>query len=478
MLWIGPDEWGLFIFLQVISLYVGLIDVDLSNGAIKRMTEAFALGDREGAWRVQRCQFGAHIALAGIGFLAFLLLSTVLPLPQTALPIEQAGWLFFLTGTNFVINALSAAMGPPFVAGEKFAAMAIRDSIQRVLAMAVAVWAAYTYGTLFAYLLAWNVAALFGFVLNFITLKISFHDFRLAPAWDRSIMKDLFTIGVRGYVHRIGSVLANSVHLPLMAYAGNAATAARYQLAGRIPEALMSVVSPGMQTVVPHLTREAADDPQAFAKSVERYSLIALGAGIALILVPAGFGKAFLDLWARGNPALSASASLVLVLLGGYFTLELFYMMLTRAFHALGTPHYAAPFTLFNAAATLVLTVPVVLNLGIAGVAAQNLAVGLVMLVPMVLVVKKRAASELDVSRHVFRAVASLALGAAISVAAFWLVRTPVLEGRPWLALALVPLFSACAFGLLVRLGLVPMPHAIAARFRSKAVPDSVRNVA
>lgn len=464
--WIGPGEWGLFIFLLTISLYVGLVDVDLSNGAIKRMTEAFHEGDSERAWRIQRCQFAAHILLAVAGFAFFVLLGSVIPLPKTAEMIAHREWLIPLVGVNFLVNALSAAMGPPFVAGERFAEMAIRDTVQRILSLSLGIYAAYAYGSLFAYMLAWNAGALIGFVLNFVTLKLSFRGFRLSPTWDRAILHDLFVIGVRGYPHRIGSIVSNSVHLPLMAYAGTAETPARYQLAGRIPEAVMSVVSPSVVTALPQLTREASSDPRAFAKSIERYSMISLGVGISLILVPAGFGKALLDIWARNNPALTSSASSVLLLLGLYFTLELFYMTMTRAFHALGKPHCIAPFSLFNAAATLALTYPIVLNYGLVGVAVQNVAINALILVPMVFAIRKWAAPSLDARRHILMAVSTIAIGSGIAVSAYLLVRTPLFLARPWLSLATTPLFAVATLAILVGLKLVPLSDDLRRRLR------------
>lgn len=474
--WIGPGEWGLFIFLLTISLYVGLIDVDLSNGAIKRMTEAFHAGDDERAWRVQRCQFGAHIFMALAGCAAFVLLGLVLALPTTGGFVAHREWLMPLVGINFLINALSAAMGPPFVAGERFAEMAIRDSVQRILSLAMGIYAAYAFGTLFAYMVAWNAGALIGFAVNFITLKLSFPAFRLRPAWDKAIIKDLFVIGVRGYPHRIGSIISNSVHLPLMAYAGSTVTPTRYQLAGRIPEAIMSVLSPSISTVLPQMTREASSDPSAFARSIERYSMMSLGIGISFILVPAGFGAALLDIWARNNPALTAQAPLVMLLLGGYFTLELFYMTMTRAFHALGKPHCIAPFSLFNAATTLALTYPVVLRFGIVGVAVQNLAINGLILIPMTLAVKSWAAPELPSLRIAAKACMGLLVGAAVASAAFILMGTAALESRPWIALAMAPVFCGVAFFLLAALKLAPVPKEIAslaAQFRYRRPADA-----
>jgi peptidoglycan biosynthesis protein MviN/MurJ (putative lipid II flippase) len=279
----------------------------------------------------------------------------------------------------------------------------------------------------------------------------------------------LMILGFRGYVHRIGSLLANSVHLPLMAFAGSAALPTRYQLAGRIPEALQAVVSPISQTIVPQLTREAADDPKVFARSVERYSMIGLGLGISLILVPSGFGLALLQIWAKDNPALVPASSLVLLLLGIYFTFELFFIMLTKAFYALGNPHYMAPFSIFNGVATLVLTLPMVLNFGIVGVGVQNVLIDAAQLVPMLLVVRKRAAPDLNVGGQVFAVVLAMVVGSGIAAGAYWMMRISPFVDMPWIGLALVPVFSAASFFLLVGLRLVPMPEDLRKLLRRRA---------
>lgn len=474
--WIGPDGWGLYIFIQTLVLYVTLIDIGFGVAAVKRMSEAFGLGDMPAVWRVQRCYMGAQLVLGAVGAGLFLLLGGFLPFPSTRTPVYERHWLLAIVGASFFVSSLSSALSPVFVASERFVAMAVRDAIGRVLSLAFGLYAAYQYGTLLAYLLATLAGSFAGFVLNFATLKLAFSDFRLRPSFEPAVLRDLAVLGFRGYVHRIGSLLANSVHLPLMAYAGGAALPARYQLAGRIPEAMQAIVSPVSQTVLPQLTREAAQDSGSFARSVERFSMIGLALGVSLILVPAGFGYALLQIWAKNNPALDPASSLVLLILGLYFAFELFYVMLTKAFYALGVPHYMAPFSLFNGLATLALTVPVVLNFGLVGVAAQNALIDLIQLYPMLRCVRRRAVPELNVRGTLLNVVAATGIGLAIAGFAFWLVRTPALQAGPWLALALVPAFSAGTFFLLVGLKISPLPEdlrrlAAASRSRVRSAP-------
>jgi O-antigen/teichoic acid export membrane protein len=466
--WLGPAEWGLLLYFQTLSLYVGLIDIGFTNGAIKRMAEAFGDEDRAQAWKVQRCLFWVQLALGTGGLFIFALLAlgvatsasfAAFLLPTTNEHIYRLEWLLPLIGTSFWINAATGALTPVFVAGEKFGSMAVRDAIQRVLSLALGLIAARTYGTLFAYLLASNIGAVLGFLLNFVTLRRAFPDFALRPQFDKHVFRDLSIIGGRSYVHRIGSMLANSVHIPLMAKAGGAVLPTQYQLAGRVPEAIKAIVDPISQTVLPHLTREAAKDRQLFARSVERYSMIGLGLGISLILVPAGFGSAILAVWAKNNPALTPVSHIVLLLLGIYFTFELFFIMLTKAFYALGTLHYMAPFSLFNAAATLVLTVPVVRNFGLVGIAVQNVAIDLAQLVPMLWVVKRYAAPDLRLWSQLRNILIAMGVGVGVALGAFWLVNFEPIASHPWLALAFIPIASAVTFALLATLRPVPLPE-------------------
>lgn len=466
--WIGVNEFGLFGYIQVIVLYVGLIDLGYTHGAVKRMTEAFGREDREQAWLVQRCLTTIHIRLGLIGFGILALLSGAAAaspaiaswlFPPGTADVYQRDILLVLIGVAFFIGAISGALAPVFIATERFQSMAIRDALQRIVALAAGLWAAYTYGTLFAYILASTLGTVTGFLFNFFTLKRAFADFRLRPGSDKEVFKDLRTIGARSYVHRIGSMMANSIHKPLMAQADSAALIAKYELASRVPEAIKAVVDPVSQTVLPQLTREAADNSTAFARSVERYSMIGLGLGISLILVPCGFALAILKVWAGNNPAVTPVTDVVLLLLAIYFTFELFFIMLTKAFYAQGNMHYMAPFSIFNGIATLLLTVPMVRNFGLVGVAVQNVFIDLAQLVPMLFVVRKYAAKELRVWSQLFNVLLSVGIGITIAVGSFYMVRLEVFANSPWLAIALIPVFSGATFFLLVGLRLTPMPE-------------------
>jgi O-antigen/teichoic acid export membrane protein len=466
--WIGVNEFGLFGYLQVIALYVGLIDLGYTHGAVKRMTEAFGRGDREQAWLVQRCLLTVHIRLGLIGFGILALISVTAAsspglagwlFPPGTSGVYQRDFLLVLIGGSFLLGAVSGALAPVFIAAEKFQSMAVRDAVQRIVSLAAGLWAAYTYGTLFAYILASTLGTITGFLFNFFTLKRSFADFRLRPGYDKEVFRDLKQIGVRSYVHRIGSMMANSIHKPLMAQADSAAMIARYELASRVPEAIKAIVDPVSQTVLPQLTREAATDSSAFARSVERYSMIGLGLGVSLILVPAGFGLAILKVWAGNNPAVTPVTDIVLLLAAVYFTFELFYIMLTKAFYALGNMHLMAPFSIFNGVATLLLTVPMVRNFGLVGVAVQNVAIDLVQLVPILLVVRRHAATDLRVWSQAVNVLIAVGIGAGIAVGAFYMMRLEVFARSPWLAIALIPVFSAATFFLLVGLRLTPLPE-------------------
>jgi O-antigen/teichoic acid export membrane protein len=460
--WLGEDGYGIVLFLIALIGYVGLLDLGFGHGAIKRMVEALEAGDLERSQRIQRCHLFLQVGLSLLGLAVFGSFALYVQTPPGyQLGPDQRSLLFVLTGVQFAFVALHANMSAVYVSHELFVRAAVRDAAIRLGSVALTVAAVAVYRHPIAFLASTALTGAVGFVVNLAAVRRYGHNYHLLPRWDGGIARDLAIIAFRGYLHRMGSVVSNSAHMLIIPYATQAAVLARYHIPSRIPEALNNILGTSAQTVLPKLTRDALVPGPGFARSIDRYAMIGLCLGLAFVLIPSAFGEPLLELWLRGDAI--PGGALVVLLLGIYFALELYFAFIAKVFYALGNQHRLALFSLFNAVATIVLTIPMVRAYGIVGVAAQKVLIDLLQIVPMALVLRRHASSEFSVGRHLVRVSAALAIGIGLAVGLY-------LAGQAlqtlWFLLAL-PLAAVVTVLVLAGLRLMPVPEGITRRWAS-----------
>jgi hypothetical protein len=186
--------------------------------------------------------------------------------------------------------------------------------------------------------------------------------------------------------------------------------------------------------------------------------------GCGLIFLPCAFASPLLQLW-LGNKFVPEMAWVMLAV-GLYRTLETFYSSLALSMIAHGSPKRVLPFTLYNAVALIALMWPVAVAFGIVGVAVLRVAVHLAQFVPLMVMVRKWIAPEINLRHWLVRALATVGVAAVLAAIAVTLWGTPLVERQPWVALLLAPLFSAAYFVTVDRLGVANVPEGIKKRAR------------
>ncbi len=457
--WIGKPAYGVYLYVAVVAVYVGVATPGLYNAAQKLLTERFAVGDEEGAWRIQQNQLAMALAFALLSACVLVLLGAVLRLDG----VDRRTMLgmFGLYACSFVLAFLSGALVPVLSAKEMFRSVAIRQSIEPLASAVVALAMAYWLCTPIAVVAGGLIGSLTGFAWNLLTLRRAFPGFRFRPKYDRDAARELWTIAVRGWPQAIVLAVSGSADRMLLPAAGLGSSAiADYTIPYRLPETLNRLFLPAQATAVPELTRQNAIGPDGFAEKLHRYGLQAMLLATALILVPCGFGGPFLALW-LGNQAPREGAQIVLAI-GLYFALNYYYNLLVKAFVAQGRMHLAVPFSLFNAVATLALTVPLGRMYGIQGVAWMNAGINAVQFGFFLAYLKRTAAPAFPLAEHIRRCLTLLLGGAAVSLAAFEWCRTSWAVSHPFLALAAGAALSVAflALGIVLRLAERPeWPH-------------------
>jgi len=431
--WIGKPAYGVYLYVAVVAVYVGVATPGLYNAAQKLLTERFAAGDEEGAWRVQQTQLAMALAFAAVSALAFLALGLVLRLDGVDRPTLV--WMFALYACAYALALVNGALVAVLSAREMFRSVAIRQSLEPLAGAAVALALAYFVRTPIAVVAGGLIGSMTGFALNALTLRRSFPRFRLRPRFDRSAASEIWAISLRGWPQAIVLAVAGSADRMLLPAAGlGSASIADYTIPYRLPETLNRLLSPALATVVPELTRQNAAGPRGFAEKLHRYGLQSMLLASALILVPSGFGGPFLRLW-LGDQAPREGAAIVLAI-GFYFALNYYYNLMVKAFVAQGRMHLAVPFSLFNAVATLALTVPVARAYGIQGVAWMNAAINLAQFGAFLVYLRRTVAPGFPLAEHLRRCLPLLLAGAGLAWGAHLWCSTPWAGRHPLAALA------------------------------------------
>ncbi len=472
--WLGEESWGLFSIVLVTMQYVTLLTMGAYVGATRLIVQAFAAGNRERAWRTQQCFFWFYMVVAAIGAtvavgLAFIYKS---PQPEYALTLR---WMFFGAALNFIFRLMDTSLGVMLGAQERFANLAVRRSVEKIVVVGVSLVGAYYFRTPMVLVVGSIIGAFVSLIINAVTIRLSDPDFRFRPRFDRDIIRDLAQFTLRSFPHHFGSTIASSADRLLMPFALQntraLALVANYNIAYRVPETIAGSIGPINDTLVPHLIRKSDEDPHAFSGLVDRYARIAFGIGLTFVMITAGFGYPLLKLWLGGEKPMGVEW--ITLLIGVYFAIDPYYITMIKVFYAVGKPQKAFPFTVFNAVMMLAFSYPIIGTFGLLGVAIQKVCIQLVMIFPYLWTLRKHAAPYLDLKKHFLLWLGAAGYGGTLTAIAFGISHLPVIQEQPLYALPLIPIFmTACALGLM-RMGLTPVPEFFKRRARFLAKWDS-----
>lgn len=456
MRWFGLDGYGAYLYVVSIWGYVALACPDFATGAQKRITENMATNRRDLAKAIYQAQSAGVLSNAFLAIALGLVFGFVFRLPGKGVPNFPIMGAFFLAGLGFAFRAVSGAANALLAATERFGAMAIRQSIETLVAAVASILLAFLMRSPVAILLGGAVGAAAGLATNLVILRSVRAEFPLLPKVDWRILRDLLLLHFKALPHGIVNQMASGLDRLLLPFAGcSYAVITNYTVGYRLPEQLAGLLAPAIDTIVPDLTRQSATDRSGFAKALDRYGLQALMFSAAFILVPCGWGGPFLRLW-LGKLA-PAGGALVVLLIGFYFCLNFYFSTLTRAFRATGEMHFVVPFSGLNAIGTLLLTVPAARWAGIVGVAAMNAAINGVQIVPFAFYMRL-AARLFPSGLHALRALCIVGIASVAAYGCYLLGLSPALAKTPWLCIGLAPVSAAATAALIAGLRLAPIP--------------------
>ena len=459
---IGLAKYGACLFLIALTRWVGLIDLGFLDGSQRRMTLAFDAGDEAKGFSVWNTYRATLLAYAAIGLGVMALLALFVHIPDEGAGVEWH-WLFAIAGAVFAAQYLFQGVSVYFNSRRQFPRLAVANGAQSLLSGLLALGLTVHYRTPQAYLAGFAIG---NFVVACYNLGTIARQARGSKGlfFDREVFGYTLKFGLKLYPTRIATVMTQTFDRIIITNVLGTQALTPYGVASRMPEAAQEAL-PINYPLMPDLTRAHAEGEASFAKSVDKDTRIALMVGCGLILVPCAFADPVLRLWLHDK--FSPDMPWIMLAIGLYRALEMFYSSLALAMIAHGSPQRVLPFTLYNAAMLLLFVGPVAKFEGIVGVAALRVAIHVLQFAPLVVFTRRWIAPEIPLGRWLGGLLGTVGLAAAVAAGCVALWGTPLLTRHAWAALLIAPVAMSVFFFTVDRLGFAEVPSGVKRRVRA-----------
>jgi O-antigen/teichoic acid export membrane protein len=398
-----------------------------------------------------------------IGLAVFVALSRFLHVEDLGHGREWTA-LFVASGAMFAAQYLYMGVATYFNARRQFGRLAVSNGAQSLLSGALALGLTLYYRTPQAYLAGFALSNFAVSLYNLGTISRQAKNTKGVPFFNGNVLRETVKFGAKLVPTRAATVTMQTVDRLIITNTLGSAAMTPYGVASRLPEAAHESL-PITMTLMPDLTRAHSEGEAEFAKSVDRATRVALMVGCGLILVPCTFADPVLRLWLGENYI--ATMAPVMVAIGIYRALEMFYSSLALTMIAHGSPQRVFPFTLYNAVMLLALVYPAAALFGIVGVAFLRVGIHVLQFGPLLAFTRNTVVPQLDMRKWLLRLLGTLAVASAVGALGIASWKLPILQSEPWLALLLAPAAMALFFALVDRLGFAELPDGVRRRIKS-----------
>lgn len=472
--WLGESSYSIYVLVMAFVGYATLLEPSVLYGVQKRLVERYLANDHEGAQRVQEAQATIVLVTTGFGTAALLALGLFYQIPGAT--VSRGGtWALFAAGAIIFVSAqVNQLLVPILSAREMFRSLSLRQASETVASAVVGMALAYWFRSPLGVLIGTAGGSMVSVVVNICSLKRAGHPYHIVPRRHRAELKDLLNYARLGYPHRIFGGASNSADRVLYSYSGRPLEdISRYAIAYRVPESMQMIFVFAADALVPRLTRDLNDSPEAAANALDKLGRLMLATGVAFVLVPGCFGSALLRVWLGNVPRAAPEA---MAFLSAYFALQMYMAAMTKIFYASGRLHRAAVFTGYNAALTLALTIPMARWGGIVGVALMNAGIALTQFIPYAFWIKRDCVPSFDALRHTRATSIILLIGSLVGYGSYQLCDLTYVADRPLLGIFLALVAALITGAIILGLRLAEIPPGIANRIgRWKVRSDEPR---
>ena len=450
---LGVGTYGVLVFITFVKTWVGVVDLGLPTGGQQLLATLFGK-DEAAAWVAHRCNLFLSILIGLLGMAILAGFGPVLGIPKNSPVISDIPLLYLLVGVQFLIDQYRTAISAPLYSREMFGQFAVLQSVVPAVCLVVDVAAVLIWRVPLALVCGWVFESLLGLVLAAILVRRQDRAFPFLPRFNRADAKAIMSIGIRVFGGSFSTKIGQTFDTLIVGKVLGADAESYYTVARRIPQVLQELLTGITLSVVPEMTRKA-DDAEEFALLTRSNARVILTVGASCILVVGGFGTSVLMAWFHKDVPFGGAVCFVM---SGYYTLELLYGAITRAFLAKNLMHFLIPFSWWNAAVTALATGPIGSRWGLPGVAFMNLGIDVVQFVPIILLTTKTTMPAVNPWMLMGRFLSVLSVGLAFALGGYWLTALGPLRGHAWAGVFLAALFCGLSLATLVltRIGSIP----------------------
>lgn len=460
---LGKPTYSYCMFLLITSYYVVVAVPDTLQAAIKLHVEARIGNDKEKSALLLSTHRFLNLVSTVLIMVSLFVVSLFIFMPNGKLARVEIIGAFLIVGLSHTIRLAVNPLAAVVQANERFDIHAKSQLGAYICGIMSSIFLIWLTKEPLAFYVNLPVNEFMYFVFNRIQYgKIETLDVKPEKEHAKKTRLEMMLIGIRAWPNTAISIVSNSADKVLLNWAVKDPSAlANYSISARIPDALNGLVGPLLDNVTPSLTATAATSDKDFSDQVSRYATIAAVLAGIFVILPSAYAGPFMLLWLHGN--CPKEGYIIAWGMSIYIFLNFYMQTLSRAYNAKGIMHHAIPFSSFNAICTACLTLPITFHFGIVGLAFMNAFINLLLFVPYLMWLKKKAANHLNVQAQALVVLGLLVFFLAMSGALTFVFHETVLFNYPLACLATAPILTGfCLIGAL--------------RFGGRAIPQQLRS--
>ncbi|RYG79241.1 lipopolysaccharide biosynthesis protein, partial [bacterium] len=420
---LGAEAYGVAV---AVSLYRGLmklLDLEIPSGSLQRLSVAFR-GDEARAWRLFGTTLGLQSLVALVGAALLVFGPVLAPLSSETKMYPALGAMFAFAAVQHVTDTFSSTLTIPFMARERFRQLAIFDSYLPMVFTVLMVGGVLFFRTPLALTIGTAAESLAGLLVKVVLYRRTESLAVLRPRLEPALAHEIFNVGWRVYLTNLSSKIGSTADKLIIEHVLGSAAVGLYNAAVRIPQVMLETFTRMSEAITPNMTAVAAHEPRAFSELLRRNALVVATVSATGIVAIGGLGTPLIQAWIKSS---DPTAGLIVLLMALYYGLEQHFSTYTRGFFAQNKIAWMLPFTIWNTTITLLLTGPLARHVGLGGVAAMNLGIDLLQIVPITYVTVRVIAPDLAFRPLLLRSTMILGTGFVVAVLFFMLSRgTPI----------------------------------------------------
>lgn len=444
---LGRVAFGVCTTLLSLQRFATLFDGSMLESTNRQMAAAWAQDDEAQALLVWNTHKRIMLVASGFMIAFYVLLGFFFPLKEYRVPAgESLVFLFAIAGLFVALQYCLSSYSQWFASRKQFKQVSIGYTISSFVgstsSILLVIWLKRPHGYFYGMIIGFLAAFLFLY-----WKRRGQPSSRNVPKFDKAVFREAKIFGFKALSNKIAGAFGNGADkLVIQQHLGEAALGTYYNSA-RVPEAAYDAL-PLYTIISPELVGAKQVGEEAFTHAINDCCRVAMLIGVCAIMIPCSFGYGILPyILSKGwSPVMP----FIMALIGIYRLFECFYSAIAVIIYAGGKPEKIIPYTLWNGAVTLTVSLPAVIYAGLAGIAVMNVSIMLLQFIPLTRMTLREFAPTTD-RRRFFGDMGGMFTIGLVCTAIGWLVsRQAYIAGYGWASLFLAPVLMVGALLLIV----------------------------